>query len=509
MISCRAVGWLMPIVLGCAVLRAPAQMIYEGDGSSEPGFVPPAQAEAPPPPPANMSSAETYIPYPGPPATPQSRSEKKNPPAPPVMFVKVTSKYGLLDWASRPNDLNNLLKGMKDKIDVNFMMECRGFAEINTDPEKNPILYRSGHFHFTLSSEERARVRQYLLNGGMLILNTGMGSKPFFDSAMTELKDMFPELAMQRLASDHPIFHSYYDINQVDYRAGVRKTGYTGNEPLFYGLTIDCRTVAVISRWCMAIGWDNVEDDTLLGYKADSAVKLGVNLLSYATAQRAWAKTATHAMKFVDPDPTSAGKVALAQVIYDGEWKTRHIGISVLLQQFNHRTDIPVRFNLQEMKLSDPKIFDAPLIYITGHEGFQLSAQEIQNLREYLKKGGFLFAEACCGRRGFDVAFTREMKKVLPDYAFVPIAETDQMFGLPNAIKTLGVAPALAAQLGGKTTIPPNLLGIDLDGHYGVIYSPYGMAGGWEMAQNPYAHGYDDAGSLSLGENILMYAVTH
>jgi len=35
------------------------------------------------------------------------------------------------------------------------------------------------------------------------------------------------------------------------------------------------------------------------------------------------------------------------------------------------------------------------------------------------------------------------------------------------------------------------------------------MCGGWEMAQNPYALGYDDAGSLSLGENILMHTITH
>jgi hypothetical protein len=52
------------------------------------------------------------------------------------------------------------------------------------------------------------------------------------------------------------------------------------------------------------------------------------------------------------------------------------------------------------------------------------------------------------------------------------------------------------------------LLGIEIDGHIAVIYSPVGMAGGWEMSQSPYAHGYDAAGSLLLGQNILMYAIT-
>lgn len=484
-------------------------MIFDGDGSSEPGFVPPPEAQKPPPPPANMAGGETVIPYPPPPAQPQSRSEKKNPPTPPVMFVKIKSQYGLVDWASRPNDLNNLLQSMKEKIDVNFASECLYFSEINTDPEKNPIIYRSGHFHFSLKPEERKRLREYLLNGGMLILNTGMGSKPFFDSARKELTAMFPELKFQRLSSDHPIFHSYYDLGQVEYRPGVRKTGYAANEPLFYGITLNCRTIAVVSRWCLATGWDAVDDDSIMGYSVDSAQKLGINLMSYATAQRAWAKNAAHAMKFVDEDQTKAGKTFVAQIMYPGEWKTRHNGLSILLQQFNKRTDIPVKFGHQDLALSDSKIFDAPLIYLTGHDQFQLNDADIKNLREYLLKGGFLLAEACCGRRGFDGSFRREIKKALPEYSLVPIPAESQMFILPNQIKTAGVTPAWASTLGGKTAVAPQLLGIEINGQYAVIYSPYAMCGGWEMAQNPYAIGYDDASSLIIGENILMYAITH
>ena len=79
---------------------------------------------------------------------------------------------------------------------------------------------------------------------------------------------------------------------------------------------------------------------------------------------------------------------------------------------------------------------------------------------------------------------------------------------MPNKIGTLGVTPALATQLGNKSAVEAKLLGVEMEGHYGVIYSPFGMAGGWELSQNPYAFGYDEAGALALGENILMYAIT-
>ena len=68
--------------------------------------------------------------------------------------------------------------------------------------------------------EERKRLRDYLLNGGMIIYDAGMGSMPFYNSAKEELAAIFPEVPTQRLSADHPVFHSYYDVDQVTYRAG-------------------------------------------------------------------------------------------------------------------------------------------------------------------------------------------------------------------------------------------------------------------------------------------------
>ena len=491
----------------CAGL-AHGYVLFKGDGSDEPGFVQPQYGGPPPPPPSHIASAETYIPYPGPPAAPQARSEKKNPPNPPVLFCKLKSDRGPMDWASRPNDLNNLLKSMKSMLNVNFSMEARDIAEIDPNPEKNPILYRTGHFHFQHTDAERKRLREYLLAGGMIIYDAGMGSKPFYDSAKEELAQIFPEIPTQRLSADHPIFHAYYDLDQVQYRAGVRKAGFKGNDPWLEGISVDCRTVAVVSRWGMGIGWDAVNDENIQGYSIESAQKLGINLVSYATAQRAWARQLAHAMELVDASANSAGKVALTQVIYDGEWKTRHKGLSILLHQFNQKTDIPVKFNLAERRLADARIFDSPVLYMTGHENFQLTAAEIANLRKYLMNGGMLFAEACCGRKAFDTAFRREMAKVFPDKQLSTLSADAALFALPNKIQSVGITPALMAQMGNRSMIEPKVEVVDVKGHHSVIYSPYGLAGGWEMSQNPYGYGYDESGALALGENILLYAVT-
>ncbi|NLL84072.1 MAG: DUF4159 domain-containing protein [Lentisphaerae bacterium] len=483
-----------------------AAIIFSGDGSDEPGFVAPPMPKAPPPPPANMAGGETFIPYPGPPAQPQSRSEKKRPPRPPVMFTKLKSQYGDIDWNARPNDLNNLLNSLKAMADVNYDSENKTFAQINPDPEQNPILYRTGHFHWHLTTAEKAKLREYLLRGGTIILNAGMGSKPFYDSARRIMEEIFPEAPVQRLSADHAVFHSYYDIDQVEYRKGVRASGYTSNEPWLEGVTIDCRTVCFISRFGMESGWDPYEDDNILAYAPESAQRLGMNIVSYATTIQNWAKQVAKRVRYEDAENvTTAASMNIAQVIYEGEWKTRHVGLSMLLKEFNRKTDVPVKFASRDIRLTDSKLFDTPVLYVTGHDAFHLKPEEIAALRTYLTNGGILVGEACCGRSAFDRSFRDLMKVALPGANPEAPSKGHAIYLIPNKITQMTPTDALK-QITGKSLVDPELIFWKSGDNVAVIYSPRGLAGGWELAQNPYSLGYTD--SLLLGENILMYLLT-
>lgn len=411
-------------------------------------------------------------------------------------------------WNATPNDVNNLLRRMKSQTEANFQMEVRTFGQVSEDPEQNPVLFRSGHYRFSYSPAEREKLRKYMLNGGMMIYNTGLGSKPFYDSVVEELRQMFPEQALQKLSPDHPIFHSHFDLDRVEYAKAVNAAGYRGNEPWFDGIEVNCRVVALVSRWCMAVGWQGDVQEEWQAYKSDSAFKLGVNILSYASAMRAWSKNAAQAMRFVDNLKSYSDTVSVAQVSYDGIWKTRHAGLAVMLQTFNARTGIPVKFGLKELRLSDPAIFNSPVIYMTGHESFELKADEKAVLKKFLENGGFLFGEACCGRKGFDKSFREMLRSVLPDKPLERIPVHSQLFKEPNKITAVGVTPTLM-QESGQARAEPTLFGILLNGNLGVIYSPFGLSGGWEMSQSPYARGVNDVSAIQLGQNVMLYSVTH
>jgi len=414
---------------------------------------------------------------------------------------------GDIYWNATPNDVNNLLKNLKDLADINYNMDVRHLGEISPDPEQNPVLFRTGHYNFEYSPQERAKLREFLLGGGMIIYNTGLGSAPFYRSVIREMKVIFPEQPMQRLSSDHPVFHAFHDIDRVKYSSGVRKMGFSGNEPWFDAIEINCRVVVLISRFGMAVGWQDSVEDHYAAYMPESAYKLGMNIFAYASAMRAWAKNAAYSMKFVDKEETSTDKVSLVQIVYDGVWKTRHVGLSVLLHTFNQRTDVPVKFAVKDMRLGNRAIFNSPLLYLSGHEHFSMPKGEIVQLRKYLQNGGFLLAEACCGRKGFDLAFRQLMQQVMPSNRLRVLSPSSTVFATPHQIKTLGVTPTLSQDLG-NSAVPPMLEGVEVEGNIVVVYSRFGLAGGWEMSQSPYAKGYDDVGSIKLGHNILMYAIT-
>ena len=482
------------------------QQIFQGDGSLESGFVPPPARKETPPPPASISGGETFIPYPPPPAAPMSRSEKKSPPKPPTMFTKLISQYGEQDWNARPNDLNNLLKSLKQMADVDYEFEAKTFNDVSVDPDMNPILYRSGHYHWSLTGPEKAKLREYLLKGGTIILNAGMGSKPFYDSAVKNLNEIFPEAPVQRLSPDHPIFHSYYELDKVGFRPQV-KSIYKDNSPWIEGVTIDCRTVAIISRFGMEVGWDPIDEDCL-AYIPESAQQLGMNILSYASAMRTWMVDNIKKTRFEDAKQVStAGSMNIAQVIYEGEWKTRHVGLSVLLSQYNQRTGAPVKFSTKELKLTDKNLMDCPILYITGHETFNLKPEEVKALREYLNNGGTLIAEACCGRKAFDVSFRKLMNEVYPGQGFNRIQKGHALLNIPDIINDLKVTPPLQ-KIKNSPSMFPELLVMGTDNHISVIYSPIGMAGGWEMSPNKYCYSYLEDDAIRLGINILLYTGT-
>jgi len=114
--------------------------------------------------------------------------------------------------------------------------------------------------------------------------------------------------------------------------------------------------------------------------------------------------------------------------------------------------------------LSDPP----PYILFTGHRDFHLTNAEIENLQKYLQAGGAIWGDSAFAGDGsrFDVAFHREMKRVLPDVDknFEPLPMTHDIF-------THSWYPIDKTPTGMNYRADPVQI-INLDGKLAVIYTP-------------------------------------
>ena len=465
----------------------------------------PPPLEEPKPPPAQVSSSEGMPPLPYP-VVPQKRQERKNPPQPPVLLTKIRTADAE-DWARTPHDLQKLLEWMSGEMGASFTSNIKTWAEISTNPRENPVLYRSGYKPFKLEPKEAARLREYLRNGGTVIFNALVGHPDFYQSAMEAARQVLPESPLYRLRLDHPLFHAYHDIKQVKYRERAIADGVvTDAYPWIDAVDIDNRSAIIISRFDIAMGWEKNRHDSW-GYEDADARRLGANLLSYVTAMQEAGRSAGKSVELADASGSKAGSLRIGWVAHVGPWKTRPAALPMLLRKFNEQTGAPVSFEWREVALSDASMFETPLLYLTGTTDFALGENERANLRQFLMKGGVLFAEAGDGRATFDSAFRAEMAKVLPDHPLLPLPASASLFHQPNEVASVKLRPALAAQLDKKGSSAPELLAADVNGATAVIYCPRDLAAGWEQAPAPYAIGYEAADSTAIGVNILFHAL--
>jgi hypothetical protein len=149
-------------------------------------------------------------------------------------------------------------------------------------------------------------------------------------------------------------------------------------------------------------------------------------------------------------------------------------------------------------------LLEAPVIYISGSERPEFTADQVGRLRAYVNRGGFIFAEACCEGDEFDAGFKELMRRVFPEKEY---QLRDLPFDHPAYTAEERVDPE---------AFPLNtfLKGIDIGCRTSVIYAPheFRLSCFWELARpgreksfTPKVRAQIQA-ARSLGINILAYA---
>ena len=197
-------------------------------------------------------------------------------------------------------------------------------------------------------------------------------------------------------------------------------------------------------------------------------------------------------------------KFVIAQVQYGGggDWYGDQTVIANWLKKLRRAANIETADDRVITKLTDRNLYQYPMLYIVGHGNIRLTEKEVEALRFYLMRGGFLFAN---DDYGLDKSFRREMSRVFPNQELQPIPNSHLIYhcfyDFPHGLPKIHEHDAEPAQG----------FGLFHEGRM-VVYYAYSSDIG-DGLEDSEVHP-DDSNEVrqlaaNMAVNIAVYALTH
>ncbi len=158
--------------------------------------------------------------------------------------------------------------------------------------------------------------------------------------------------------------------------------------------------------------------------------------------------------------------------------------------------------NVRAIRLDSDELLTVrpPFIFLTGTRDFQLTEKEVENLRAYLKVGGCVWGDSSVpGQRSrFDLAFKREMRRVVADVDknFEPLPADHPLYSQAY-FKDVKQMPA------GLNNYRLPIYAMKMYGEVAILYTANDYGDMWQV-------GLDHDGKIDLGRNAIgQYTATN
>jgi len=202
------------------------------------------------------------------------------------------------------------------------------------------------------------------------------------------------------------------------------------------------------------------------------------------------------------------------------DWPDSDLNFPFRLQQLTSMRVDPQPISL---RLTDPRLFDYPFLYMIEPGALSFSEEEVVALRRYLLNGGFMMVDDFWGDDEYE-NFAAEMKRVFVDRDPVELEIDHPIFQIVYKLKEKPQVPSIHTWEGSGRTITyePYHGGDSETVHYRAIYDDKGrmmviichntdLGDGWEReAEDPtYFKEFSEKLAYPMGINIVTYAMTH
>lgn len=185
-----------------------------------------------------------------------------------------------------------------------------------------------------------------------------------------------------------------------------------------------------------------------------------------------------------------------------GDWYSSRTALTNLIAFSNKQMQTNIFPDEAVVETGSSELFNYPYIFATGHGNIVFSDYEAENLRNYLKGGGFLHL---CDNYGMDKYVRLAMKKVFPELDFVELPFNHPIYQQPYKF-TSGL-PKIHEHDGKRA----QGFGLIYEGRLVCFYDyECDLGNGWEdlgtyPSDSPEMH----EKALKMGANILQYVLTN
>lgn len=198
----------------------------------------------------------------------------------------------------------------------------------------------------------------------------------------------------------------------------------------------------------------------------------------------------------------SEAQIKIGKLRYGGggDWYANKTALPNLIKFCNSQLSMNLAMDEDAVDINSRNLFAYPFLYMTGHGNVVFSAEEAQNLRNYLIGGGFLHVD---DNYGLDKFIRLELKKVFPELELVELPYAHplyhQKFDFPKGL------PKIHEHDGN----PAQGLGLFYQGRLVVFYSyESDLGNGWEDQRIHNDPESKRTEALQMGANILSFAFT-
>lgn len=337
----------------------------------------------------------------------------------PIILNKLEYEVGLGDkarkgnWNQRPRDVANLARFIGRQIERNLNWQIVNLGASVSELHDAPILYISGNQNLLLSDEQRAKLQQFVEEGGLIVAHADAGSREFANS----IRKLGPELfkyEFRALPAAHPIYTS----QQFSAAKWRRKQNVLG---LSNGVR---ELVLLLPDGDPARYWQSYDVAS-----RTETFELMANVVQYAVDKQNLRNRGETHLVSIDPAKKPTRTIKLARVKHDGNWDPEPGGWR-RLKAIMHNAAL-TELSVETCDIRQLASSGAPVAHMTGTAALKFDQPSRDSLRQYVEQGGMLIVDAAGGSTEFAQAIETELGEIFADSAAAlrePLPEGDPFY---------------------------------------------------------------------------------